>query len=50
MTEDIVGFVIDSDELAGQGGFLAIRRLRMREKIGILCLKPCQVPSGRPYP
>ena len=32
MTEDIVGFVIDSDELAGQGGFLAIRRLRMRNR------------------
>lgn len=32
MTQDIVGFVIDSDELAGEGGFLAIRRLRMRNR------------------
>jgi ADP-ribose pyrophosphatase len=29
---DIVDFVIDSDELVGQGGFLAIRRLRMRNR------------------
>ena len=32
VTDDIVGFVIDSDELAGEGGFLAIRRLRMRNR------------------
>src|SRR6185369_6596326 len=32
MTEDIVGFVIDSDEVVGGGGFLAIRRLRMRNR------------------
>jgi ADP-ribose diphosphatase len=29
---DVVGFVIDSDELVGEGGFLAIRRLRMRNR------------------
>jgi ADP-ribose pyrophosphatase len=32
MTDDIIGFAIDSDELVGQGGFLAIRRLRMRNR------------------
>lgn len=32
MTHEIVGFVIDSDELVGEGGFLAIRRLRMRNR------------------
>ena len=30
MTHEIVAFVIDSEELVGEGGFLAIRRLRMR--------------------
>src|SRR5262245_60243596 len=30
--DEVVGFVIDSDELAGEGGFLAIRRLRMRNR------------------
>jgi ADP-ribose pyrophosphatase len=29
---DVVAFVIDRDELAGEGGFLAIRRLRMRNR------------------
>jgi ADP-ribose pyrophosphatase len=29
---EVVGFVIDSDEVVGQGGFLAIRRLRMRNR------------------
>jgi ADP-ribose pyrophosphatase len=32
MTDDVVAFVIDEDELVGQGGFLAIRRLRMRNR------------------
>jgi ADP-ribose pyrophosphatase len=30
--DDIVGFVIDSDERVGTGGFLEIRRLRMRNQ------------------
>jgi len=30
--DDVVGFVIDSDELVGGGGFLQIRRLRMRNR------------------
>jgi ADP-ribose pyrophosphatase len=30
--DDVVGFVIDSDERVGTGGFLEIRRLRMRNK------------------
>jgi ADP-ribose pyrophosphatase len=30
--DDIVGFVIDGDELHGEGGFLAVRRLRMRNR------------------
>ncbi len=29
---DVVGFVIDSDERVGTGGFLEIRRLRMRNR------------------
>jgi ADP-ribose pyrophosphatase len=32
--DDIVAFVIDSDERVGEGGFLAIRRLRMRNRRG----------------
>jgi len=32
MTNDVVGFAIDSDELVGTGGFIAIRRLRMRNR------------------
>jgi ADP-ribose pyrophosphatase len=32
--DDVVGFVIDSDERVGEGGFLAIRRLRMRNRRG----------------
>jgi ADP-ribose pyrophosphatase len=31
-TDDVVGFVIDGDELLGEGGFLAVRRLRMRNR------------------
>jgi ADP-ribose pyrophosphatase len=30
--DDVVGFVIDSDERVGGGGFLEIRRLRMRNR------------------
>lgn len=30
--DDVVGFVIDSDERVGTGGFLEIRRLRMRNR------------------
>ena len=32
MTDEIVAFLIDSDERVGEGGFLAIRRLRMRNR------------------
>jgi ADP-ribose pyrophosphatase len=32
MTDEIIELVIDQDELVGQGGFLAIRRLRMRNR------------------
>jgi len=32
MSHDIVGFVIDGDDRVGDGGFLAIRRLRMRNR------------------
>lgn len=32
MSHEVVAFVIDSDERAGEGGFLAIRRLRMRNR------------------
>jgi ADP-ribose pyrophosphatase len=31
-SDEIVAFVIDSDERVGEGGFLAIRRLRMRNR------------------
>jgi len=31
-SDDVVGFVIDSDELVGGGGFLQLRRLRMRNR------------------
>lgn len=31
---DVVGFVVDTDELVGGGGFLAIRRLHMRNRRG----------------
>ncbi|MEO7095277.1 MAG: NUDIX hydrolase [Polyangiales bacterium] len=30
--EKVVGFAIDSDEIVGGGGFLALRRLRMRNR------------------
>ncbi|MEO6774936.1 MAG: NUDIX hydrolase [Kofleriaceae bacterium] len=31
-TVGVVGLVVDSDELVGQGGFLALRRLRLRNR------------------
>jgi ADP-ribose pyrophosphatase len=31
-THEVVAFVIDSDERVGEGGFLALRRLRMRNR------------------
>jgi ADP-ribose pyrophosphatase len=33
-SDDVVGFQIDSDERVGTGGFLEIRRLRMRNRRG----------------
>ena len=32
MSDEVGGFVIDSEELVGEGGFLAIRRMRMRNR------------------
>jgi ADP-ribose pyrophosphatase len=32
VSHEVVAFVIDSDERVGEGGFLAIRRLRMRNR------------------
>jgi ADP-ribose pyrophosphatase len=48
---DVVGFVIDSDELVGQGGFLAIRRLRMRNRRADGSVSPPYVCDAiaRPY-
>src|ERR1700712_3105032 len=50
-TDDVVGFVIDGDELVGQGGFLAIRRLRMRNRRADGSLSPPYVCDAiaRPY-
>jgi len=50
-TDDVVGFVIDSDELVGQGGFLAIRRLRMRNRRADGSISPPYVCDAiaRPY-
>ncbi|HEU4730989.1 MAG TPA: NUDIX domain-containing protein [Kofleriaceae bacterium] len=51
MTDDVVAFVIDSDELVGQGGFLAIRRLRMRNRRADGSVSPPYVCDAiaRPY-
>jgi ADP-ribose pyrophosphatase len=51
MTDEVVGFVIDSDELVGQGGFLAIRRLRMRNRRADGSISPPYVCDAiaRPY-
>jgi ADP-ribose pyrophosphatase len=32
VTDEIVGFIVDSDERVGGGGFLELRRLRMRNR------------------
>ena len=32
MSDDVVELVVDSDEVVGQGGFLALRRLRLRNR------------------
>jgi len=50
-TDDVVGFVIDSDELVGHGGFLAIRRLRMRNRRADGSISPPYVCDAiaRPY-
>jgi ADP-ribose pyrophosphatase len=49
--DDIVGFVIDQHELVGQGGFLAIRRLRMRNRRADGSVSPPYVCDSiaRPY-
>ncbi len=51
MSDDVVAFVIDSDELVGQGGFLALRRLRMRNRRADGSLSPPYVCDAiaRPY-
>ena len=51
MSEDVVAFVIDSDELVGEGGFLAIRRLRMRNRRADGSLSPPYLCDAiaRPY-
>jgi len=48
---DVVGFVIDSDERVGGGGFLEIRRLRMRNQHadGTLSAPYCCDSIARPY-
>ena len=49
--DDVVGFVIDSDERVGGGGFLEIRRLRMRNQRadGTLSAPYCCDSIARPY-
>jgi ADP-ribose pyrophosphatase len=49
--DDVVGFVIDSDERVGEGGFLAIRRLRMRNRRGDGSISPPYICDSiaRPY-
>ena len=44
--DDVVGFVIDGDELHGEGGFLAVRRLRMRNRRADGSLSPPYVCDG----
>jgi len=50
-SHEVAAFVIDSDELAGQGGFLAIRRLRMRNRRADGSVSPPYVCDAiaRPY-
>jgi ADP-ribose pyrophosphatase len=49
--DEIVGFAIDSDERVGGGGFLEIRRVRMRNRRGDGTLSPPYVCDSiaRPY-
>ena len=49
--DDVVAFVIDSDERVGEGGFLAIRRLRMRNRRGDGSISPPYICDSiaRPY-
>ena len=51
MKDEVVGFVIDSDERVGEGGFLAIRRLRMRNRRADGSLSPQYICDSiaRPY-
>jgi ADP-ribose pyrophosphatase len=51
VTDEIIAVVVDGDELAGQGGFLAIRRLRLRNRRADGTLSPPYVCDAiaRPY-
>jgi ADP-ribose pyrophosphatase len=51
VTDEVVAFVVDGDELVGQGGFLAIRRLRLRNRRADGSLSPPYVCDAiaRPY-
>jgi ADP-ribose pyrophosphatase len=51
VTDDVVAFVVDGDELVGQGGFLAIRRLRLRNRRADGSISPPYVCDAiaRPY-
>jgi ADP-ribose pyrophosphatase len=49
--DEVVAFVIDGEELVGEGGFLAIRRLRMRNRRADGSLSPPYICDAiaRPY-
>jgi ADP-ribose pyrophosphatase len=51
VTHEIAAFIIDGDELVGEGGFLAIRRLRMRNRRADGSVSPPYVCDAiaRPY-
>jgi ADP-ribose pyrophosphatase len=51
MTHEVAAFIIDGDELVGEGGFLAIRRLRMRNRRADGSVSPPYVCDAiaRPY-
>lgn len=51
MSHEVVAFVIDGDERVGEGGFLAIRRLRMRNRRADGSVSPPYVCDAiaRPY-
>jgi ADP-ribose pyrophosphatase len=51
VSESVIAFVIDSDELVGEGGFLAIRRMWMRNRRGDGSMSPPYVCDAiaRPY-